>query len=97
MVPAGNKAGNIRPLTSEKRNVIIFGDSIPKVKGINKRSSNTNLIKSKAISKCFPGASSNDFIHYIKPTLQNSENTFESTILYMGVNDILKRDSNIDK
>ena len=48
-------------LTSEKGNVIIFGDSIPK--GINTRLLNTNLIKSKAISKCFPGASSIDFIH----------------------------------
>ena len=25
----------------------------------------------------FPGATSNDFIHYIKPTLQNPENRFE--------------------
>ena len=57
---------------------------------------NTNLIKSKAISKCFPCASSIDFIHYIKPTLQNSQNPFESTVLHMGVNDLLKRDSNID-
>ena len=50
----------------------------------------------KAISKCFPGASSNDFIHYIKPNLQNSENPFETAILHMGVNDLLKRDSNIE-
>ena len=82
------------PLTSEKRNVIIFGDSIPK--GINTRLLNTNLIKSKAISKCFPGVSSNDFIHYIKPTLQYSQNPFESAILHMGVNNLLKRDSNIN-
>ena len=93
--PNSHQDPNIEHLTSKKRNVIIFGDRIPK--GINTRLLNTNLTKSKAISKCFPGASSNDFIHYIKPTLQNSENTFESTILYMGVNDILKRDSNIDK
>ena len=86
--PTSHQDPNIEPLTSEKRNVIIFGDSIPK--GINTRLLNTNLIKSKAISKCFPGASSNDFIHYIKPTLQNSQNLFESAILCMGVNDLLK-------
>ena len=46
--------------------------------------------------KCFPGASSNDFIPHINPTLQNPENLFETSILLMGVNDFLKRDSNID-
>ena len=50
----------------------------------------------KALSKCFPGASSNDFIHYIKPILQNPENPFETVILQMGVNDFLKWDSKID-
>ena len=69
---------NIELLTSEKRNIIISGDSIPK--GINTRLLNTNLIKSKAICKRFLGASSNDFIHYIKPTLQNPQNPFESAI-----------------
>ena len=92
--PTSHLDPNVEPLTSEKRNVIIFGDSIPK--GINTRLLNTNLIKSKAISKCFPGFSSNDFIHFTKPTFQNSQNPFESAILHMGVNDLLKRDSNID-
>ena len=32
----------------------------------------------------------------MKPTLQNSENPFESAILHMGVIDLLKQDSNID-
>ena len=91
---ASHQDPNIEPLTYEKRNVIIFGDSI--TKGINTRLLNTNLIKSKAISKCFPGASSIDFIHYIKPTLQNPQNPFESAILHIGVNDLLKRFSNID-
>ena len=48
-----------------------------------------NLIK--AISKCFSGAASNDFIHYIKPTFQNPENQFEAAILDMGINNFLKR------
>ena len=92
--PTFHRDPNIAPVRSEKRNVINFGASIPKV--INTSLLNTNLIKSKAISKYFPGASSNDFIHYMKPTLQNSLNPFESAILYMGVNDLLKQDSKID-
>ena len=76
------------PLTSKKRN----GDSIPK--GINTRL-NTNFIRSKAISKFFAGASSNHFIHYINPFLQNPESPFETAILYVGVSDLLQRDSNI--
>ena len=63
-------------------------------KGINTRF-NSNLIRSKAISKCFSDAASNNFIHYLKPTLQNSENRFEIVILQMGINDLLKRGSNI--
>ena len=44
---------NIELLTSEKRNVIIFGDSIPK--SVNTTLLNTNLIRLKAIrsSNCF--------------------------------------------
>ena len=49
-----------------------------------------------AISKCFPGTSSNDFIHYITSTLQNLEHSFESAILHLDVNGLLKWDSDID-
>ena len=80
-------------LTSKKRNVVIFGDSIPV--GIN-TNLNINLIRSKAFRKFFLGASSNNFINYIKPTLQNPENPFETAILHMGVNDLLKRDFYFD-
>ena len=34
----------------------------------------------------FPGAISKDFVHYIKPTLQ--ENEFDASILHTGVNDV---------
>ena len=76
----------------QRKNVIIFGNSIPK--GINAQPLNKKLIKSKAVCKFFPGATSKDFVHYIKPTLQ--ENEFDTSILHMGVNDILKLGSNID-
>ena len=79
-------------LITQKKNVIIFGQSI--LKEINTRLLNKKLIKSKALCKCFPGATSKDFVHYIKPTLQ--ENEFDTSILYMGVNDVLKLGSNID-
>ena len=66
--------------------MVIFGDSIPR--GINMRLLKKKLIKSKVVSKFFPGATSKDFVHYIKPTLQ--ENEFDTSILHMGVNDVLK-------
>ena len=46
------------------------------------------MIKSKVICKFFPGATSKDSVHYIKPTLQ--ENEFDVSISYRGANDILK-------
>ena len=57
---------------------------------------NTNLIRSKAIGDCFPGAIWNGFINYIKATLRNPENRFETTILHMYTNDFLEMCSNID-
>ena len=65
----GNKKGvsktNKETLVTQKKNVIIFGDSIPK--GINTRLLKKKLIKSKAACKFFPGVTSKDFVHYIKP------------------------------
>ena len=71
-------------LITQKKNVVIFGDSVPK--GIN-----TQL---KVSCKFFSGATSKDFVHFIKPTLL--ENEFHTSILHLGVNDILKLGSNID-
>ena len=48
----------------------------------------------KIVCKLFPGATSTDFVDYTKPTLQ--ENEVHTSILYMGVNDVLKLGSNID-
>ena len=55
---------------------------------------NKKLIKSKAVCKFFLGATSKDFVHYIKPTVQ--ENEFDTSILHMGVNYVLQLGSNID-
>ena len=40
-------------LTSKKQNAVILGDTIPK--GRKTRILSTNLVRWKAISKCFPG------------------------------------------
>ena len=79
-------------LITQKKNVVIFGDSIPK--GINTRLLNKKLIKLKVACKFFPGSTSKDFVHYIKLTLQKYE--FDTSILHMGANDVLKLGSNID-
>ena len=63
-------------------------------KGINTRLLNKKLIKPKVVCKFFPGATSKDLVHYIKPTLQ--ENELDTSILHMGVNDVLRLGFNID-
>ena len=65
-------------LITQKKNVVIFGCSIPKE--INTRLLNKKLIKPKVVCKLFPGATSKDFIHYIKPTLQENELILQSYI-----------------
>ena len=49
--PTSDQDSYKETLTSKKRNVVIFGDTIPKA--IKTRSLNTNLIRTKAISKWF--------------------------------------------
>ena len=56
--------------------------------------SSKKLIKSKGECKFFPRATLTYFVHYIKPTLE--ENKFDTSILHMGVNNVLKLSSNID-
>ena len=77
---------------TQKKNVVIFGDSLPK--GINARLLNEKMIKSKVLCKFFPGATLKDFVHYIEPTLQ--ENEFDTSILHVGVDSVLKLGSNVE-
>ena len=63
-------------------------------KGINMQFLNKKFIKSKFVCKFFPGTTSKDFTHYLKQRLQ--ENEFDTSILHMSINDILKLGSNID-
>ena len=42
----------------------------------------------KAKLQCFPGATSNQLLHYLDVNLQ--DNNTESVILHVGVNDVLQ-------
>ena len=58
-------------LFTQKKDVGTFGDNIPKE--INTRLLNKKMIKSKVVCRFFPDATSKDFVHYIKLTLQENE------------------------
>ena len=47
------------------------------------------MFNAKVFYRFFPGATSRDFFHYIKPTLQDPQTNFDIAVLHMGVNDIL--------
>ena len=78
----------------KEKNIIIFGDSIPK--GINRNMLNRKLSNAKCSYKFFSGATSRDFYHYIKPALLNPEQDYDVAILHMGVNDLLNLGSNAE-
>ena len=47
------------------------------------------MFNAKVFYRFFPGTTSRDFFHYIKPTLQDPQTDFGIAVLHMGVNDIL--------
>ena len=47
------------------------------------------MFNAKVFYRLFPGATSRDFFHYIKPTLQDAQTNFDIAVLHMSVNDIL--------
>ena len=49
---------------------------------------NVSVNNGRAIFRFFPGATSSDFTHYIKPTLQDGD--VETVVIHAGINDILK-------
>ncbi|CAB3993771.1 Hypothetical predicted protein [Paramuricea clavata] len=60
---------------------VIVGDSI--LKHLNPRKIGTYGINGKANIKTFPGASIEDMLHYVKPTI---EKQFDHIILHIGTN-----------
>ena len=84
--PLQYRHANVGTVSNEKRNIVIFDDSIPK--GINRKILGQKLFNAKVFYRFFPGATSRDFFHYIKPTLQDPQTNFDIAVLHMGVNDI---------
>ena len=64
-----------------------MGDCIPK--GINRKILGQKLFNAKAFYRFFPGATSRDFFHYVKPALQDPQTNFDIAILHMDINGIL--------
>lgn len=75
---ASNKA-------QDKKNVVILGDSMIKsVQG-------WKMSKAKrVISRCFPGSTVKDMVHYVKPTLERNP---DELIIHVGTNDLVSKDA----
>ena len=54
-------------------NIVIYGDSITNFSRYRKNIFNQKIEDRKARFKYFPGALSRDILHYINPTLEESE------------------------
>ena len=67
----------------------MFSDSIPM--GIRIREFNRYINNATARLKSFPEATSEELAHYVVPTLQ--EESFNSALIHIGINDILKDQS----
>ena len=68
----------------------MFSDSIPK--GIRIRGFNRYITNATAKLKRFPEATSKE-LHYVVPTFQ--EKCFSSALIHIGINDILKDQSDL--
>ena len=69
----------------------MFSDSIRK--GIRIHEFNCYITNATARLKSFPGATSKELTHYVVPTLQ--EESFNSALIYIAINDILKDQSDL--
>ena len=69
----------------------MFSDSI--LKGIRIRKFNRYITNATARLKYFPGSTSEELTHYVVPILQ--EESFNSALIHIGINDILKVQSDL--
>ena len=69
----------------------MFSDSI--LKGITIPEFNRYITNATATLKRFPGATSKELTHYMVPTLQ--EESFNSALIHIGINDIFKDQSDL--
>ena len=80
--PLQDRYANTGTISNKKWNIASFGNSIPK--GINRKIFGQKLFNAKVSYRFFHGATSTDFFHYIKPTLQDSKTNFDIAVLHMG-------------
>ena len=73
------------------KRIIMFSDNIPK--GIRICEFNRYITNATARLKNFPGATSKELTHYVVPTLQ--EESFNSALIQIDINDILKDQSDL--
>ena len=55
---------------------------------------NNQLKEGRARFKYFPGATSNDLLFYIEPTL--GQRQFDTAIIHVGINDLLNKTAGIE-
>ena len=80
-----------KPKSTNSYNTLIFSDSIPK--GIRMYQFNRALRNRRAKMLNFPGASSNEILHYIDVHLK--EKLIDTVIIHVGVNDLLNENSQL--
>ena len=76
-------------------NVVIFGDSIINFSAKLKYIINRALTNGKARFKYFRGATSKELLHYIDPTLK--ESNFEVAVIHVGINDLMNSNNSVGK
>ena len=77
---------------NDNHNIKIFTDSIPK--GIKVKELNEKIRHGHAQVHTFPGATSKQLLHYLDVNIEDSTDT---VLIHIGVNDILQSVSNIDR
>ena len=82
--PLHDRHANAGTVSNEKRNIVIFSNSIPKC--MNRKILGQKLFNAKFFYRFFPGVTSRDFFHYI---LQGPQSGFDIAVLHMGINEIL--------
>ena len=77
---------------NDNHNIKIFTDSIPK--GIKVKELNEQIRHEHARVHSFPGATSKQLLHYLDVNIEDSTDT---VLIHIGVNDILQSVSNMDR
>ena len=74
--------------------IVVFRDNIGSFNQDIRSNFDEDLKNGRARFKYFPEATSNDFLYYIDPTLE--EGTFNTIVIHIGINDMLSNTSEAD-